>query len=248
MFPHPAKSFVLIVWSCHGSTHKMKATQLDVEPVLVLTKWAQKWLRFGWNIIVEGTPTEQIARKIMSELDQIVEEPFVYIEDHIDERARLKVLRKKLTAERSTVETEGEHEDGNGMQRKLKETIADEESVVREVLSRKVVQKIAKRQRSNFSAAVAKQAYNKFGERPMSPANVLVTRKWLHKYLEDQFKDLRTCDKNIAIDRALFLSFVPTKDFLRMRILMETKAAKDRLVDGGFGRVFQLRRGDPSVL
>lgn len=101
---------------------------------------------------------------------------------------------------------------------------------------------LAKGKRSAFSASIAKIAYNKFGERPMSEANVLVTRKWIQKYLEEpDFKDLRVCDKNLAIDRALFLSFIPTKDFQAMRITLGTSAWKNRVdANGVFGRIFRL--------
>jgi len=58
--------------------------------------------------------------------------------------------------------------------------------------------------------ALAKKAYVKFGARQVTEANVLVTRKWLNKLIEDEFKDLRTCDKALALDRATFLSFIPT--------------------------------------
>jgi len=255
----------------------------EVEPYLVLTRWAQKWLKFGWNIVIEGTPTEQIAKKILSQLDELVLEPSAYIEEHIDERIKLvRVVKKtQAIAKKASgidVQTNINGEDilktsmdngkdespsiklaskgekkasttGKGSDTKeVTEKIEYEDDVIREVVSRKITQKLAKKQRSNFSAAVAKVAYNKFGERQMTAANIMVTRKWIQKYLADTFKDLRTCDKNIAIDRALFLSFVPTEDFLKMRIIMETKAVQDRLGgDSVFGRVFQLRRGDAPL-
>ena len=219
-----------------------RCVQADEEPILVLTKWAQKWLKFGWNIVVEGSPTTQIAKRLIKEMDSVVLEPAMYVEEYVDERSRL--VKGKMTSKFSQVRTNESAEGGGDVVRTITQEVNDKEEVVREVLSRKVVQKLAKKQKSNFSAAVAKVAYNKFGERPMSPANILVTRKWLQKYLEDQFKDLRTCDKNIAIDRALFLSFVPTKDFLNMRVLMETKEMKKRTSDSSWGRIFQLRQGD----
>jgi hypothetical protein len=104
---------------------------------------------------------------------------------------------------------------------------------------------LQKGRRSLFAASIAKLAYNKFGERPMSEANVLVTRKWIQKLLEEpEYKDLRTCDKNLAIDRALFLSFVKTQSFRAMRLALTTKAWEDRNKDDGvFGKVFRLVRG-----
>jgi len=107
---------------------------------------------------------------------------------------------------------------------------------------KKVKKVLKKGLRSAFAASVAKVAYNKFGERKMTEANILVTRKWLAKYLsEDEFKDLRICDKNLAIDRALFLSFIPTKDFQAMRLATATSVWKDRTSgDSVFGRIFRL--------
>lgn len=226
----------------------MSSVQRD--QVLVLTKWAQKWLKFGWNIVLDGTPREQVASKIIKELDAVLNEPTYYIDDVVEERVRMVAVKVDLsTTARNNTKT-GDLE-GSGVERTLEEIAKSTESnnVVKQVVSRKVTQTIRKKQRSNFSAAVAKSAYNKFGERPMSAANILVTRKWLQKYLSDQFKDLRTCDKNLAIDRALFLSFVPTKDFLNMRIVMETKAMEDRMKGSTwFGRVFRLATGPSSDL
>jgi len=108
----------------------------------------------------------------------------------------------------------------------------------------KTTKRLRKGKRSCFAAALAKQAYLKFGERPMSEANILVTRKWLAKLLtEDMYKDLRTCDKTIAIDRALFLSFVPTKEFGMMKLAVASRPWEKRVLEnnsfpGFFGRVF----------
>lgn len=104
---------------------------------------------------------------------------------------------------------------------------------------------LQKGRRSNFSACIAQLAYNKFGERKMSEANILVTRKWIQKLLEEpKYKDLRICDKNIAIDRALFLSFVPTDAFRMMKLAVETKAWKDRCGNENvLGKVFRLISG-----
>jgi hypothetical protein len=109
---------------------------------------------------------------------------------------------------------------------------------------------LQKGRRSNFSACIAQLAYNKFGERKMSEANILVTRKWIQKLLEEpKYKDLRVCDKNIAIDRALFLSFVPTNAFRTMKLAVQTKAWKNRCEDEGvFGKVFRLVSGGSSAI
>nr|WRQ65356.1 tombus P33-like protein [Tolivirales sp.] len=104
---------------------------------------------------------------------------------------------------------------------------------------------LQKGRRSNFAACIAQIAYNKFGERKMSEANILVTRKWIQKLLDEpKYKDLRMCDKNLAIDRALFLSFVPTNAFRQMKLAIETPAWKDRCANENvFGKVFRLISG-----
>lgn len=113
------------------------------------------------------------------------------------------------------------------------------------------VKKVLKKgRRSNFAACIAHEAYNKFGARPMTEANVLVTRRWLQKLLaEPMYKDLRMVDRNIAIDRALFLSFVPTNDFRKMRLAVGSRAWQKRvdpkgLLGGLFGKAFMLVRED----
>jgi hypothetical protein len=109
---------------------------------------------------------------------------------------------------------------------------------------------LQKGRRSNFSACIAQLAYNKFGERKMSEANILVTRKWIQKLLDEpKYKDLRVCDKNIAIDRALFLSFVPTNAFRVMKLAVETKAWKDRCANENvFGKVFRMIGGSQDAI
>lgn len=116
------------------------------------------------------------------------------------------------------------------------------------VTKKKMVLKKGKR--TNFASSLAHIAYNKFGARPMTEANVLVTRKWLAKLLsEPEYKDLRIVDRNIAIDRALFLSFVPTNEFRQMKVVCATKAWQKRvdpkgLLGGIFGKAFMVIRDD----
>ena len=103
--------------------------------------------------------------------------------------------------------------------------------------------RIQKGGRSKFAMALAKEAYLKFGARPLTQANTLVTRKWLVKYLEGvQFKDMRTCDKIIAIDRAMFLSFVPTIVHNNMRVAAQDSAIVKMMsgVTTSFGKVFSV--------
>lgn len=121
--------------------------------------------------------------------------------------------------------------------------------VIRQETKEKTKKILAKGKRNNFAAALAHEAYLKFGARPMTEANCLVTRKWLAKLLDNngKYKDLRTVDRNIAIDRALFLSFVPTDAFRTMKLVAGSKAWEKRvdpkgLLGGIFGKAFMIVR------
>ncbi len=109
----------------------------------------------------------------------------------------------------------------------------------------KIVEKkrvrLVKGKRTSFACALAKRAYIFFGERPMSKANVGVTRRWLERELRgDKFKDLRDVDKAAAIDRATFLSFVPTKEWINTKIITTTKAFDVRCTTTSFGKIGRL--------
>lgn len=110
------------------------------------------------------------------------------------------------------------------------------------VNNEKTTRRIKKGRRTTFSMSLAKKAYVKFGARPVSEANVLVTRKWLGKLIEDEFKDLRTCDKALALDRATFLSFIPTMAWNNCKFVFNgNNAVTDRI--GGeslFSRIAHL--------
>nr|WRQ65450.1 tombus P33-like protein [Tolivirales sp.] len=189
----------------------------DSEQVVVLTRWGARWLRFAWNLVVDGTRKEVFTKAILRELDSVVDDPEDFIDGHVH------------TSKHVITNSVGE-------------------TVVGEVVRTKKV--IRKGRRSSFAAAIAHEAYNKFGARPLTEANVLVTRKWLQKLLEEKkYADLRTCDRNIAIDRALFLSFVPSDSFRAMKLAVATNAWKDRCDDSTvFGKVFRLvGRGKPAL-
>lgn len=183
---------------------------MDSEQVIVLTKWGAKWLKFAWDVAVQGGRRERVARSVLHQLDTVEQDPESYVDAHVYTSTH--VINNSV---------EGKKEVG---------------TVVR---TKKVLRK---GKRSAFAASIAQLAYNKFGERPMSEANVLVTRKWIQKLLEEKkYADLRTCDKNLAIDRALFLSFVPTNSFRAMKMAVATNAWKDRCdASTVFGKVFRL--------
>ncbi len=184
---------------------------------LVIAKWGYKWIRYAFKYIIEGGPAHQLAERLLHEFEIVNDEPDDYVE-----------IYKKVVTKRTP------REDENG-QVTFSENIHEKEN-----------RRLGKGMRSKFSMSVGKKAYNKFGQRPMSEANVIVTRKWIQKYLDEDFKDLRTCDKNLAIDRALFLSFVPTKDFNRYKLVMATAEMETRMTGlSPWGQIFRLRRDLP---
>lgn len=69
---------------------------------------------------------------------------------------------------------------------------------------------LRKRCRKHAADAYALQAYLKFGRRQKSEANVLVTRKYISDLLIET-PDMRTRDKIEIMDKAVFLSFLPSK-------------------------------------
>jgi len=174
---------------------------------IVVTSWGTRWLGRAWKLWRNGGPAGLYATQILTKLDEVEQDPEEFLEQHV-------ICETKMVIQ--TIKD-----------KKTKEFVED----VAKIQERKrVSHKLKKGQRSNFAAAVAKKAYNKFGERPYSEANVLVTRRWLQKFFEEErFKDLRTTDKNNAIDRALFLSFVPTRDFQKARIAMATRQWQQRM-------------------
>lgn len=185
---------------------------------VVLTKWGCKWIKFVYDRVVNGGPAQQFANDILKQFDEVSCDPLEYVEEHTTTYTKRIVDCTRLAS-------------------------PYEQNVVK---TKKVLKK---GRRSLFSASIAKLAYNKYGERKMSEANVLVTRRWIQKLLEEpQYSDLRTCDKNLAIDRALFLSFVPTKDFQMMRLAISTPAWEKRnAAENVFGRVFRLLRGSSDA-
>lgn len=199
------------------------------KPTIVITAWGANWIGRTWNLWRNGGPAGTYATELLNILDGVDEEPEELVETHIKEETKQVIVTKR---------------DGNGN---------FVEDVVVEQKRCRMVKKLKKGKRSVFAASVAKQAYNKFGERPYSEANVLVTRKWLQKFFDDaKFTDLRTVDKNTAIDRALFLSFVPTREFQQGRIAMATRQWQGRMdatssFKGFWTTVFGVGVVDPST-
>jgi hypothetical protein len=163
-----------------------------VEQRIVLTRWAGKWLQYAFQIAVGNTPDRVVAKRLLAEFDQCEEEAGEFVDILVDTKTRT------VMQEVSDVVTI--------------------DHVKTNVTTRRRIQK---GRRSSFAMCIAKEAYLKFGARPVSEANVLVTRKWLGKLVDDRFKDLRTCDKVLAVDRATFLSFVPTMSWNNMKFLVK---------------------------
>ena len=101
---------------------------------------------------------------------------------------------------------------------------------VERVVSRKKSTRIVKGNRSKFAGSLAQRVKVKFGNLKYVEANRIMVHRWLSKVVEEEFKDLRTCDKVLALERATFMSFVVSEDFLRYQVLFEDKIMSDRLL------------------
>ena len=103
------------------------------------------------------------------------------------------------------------------------------EPVVR-LVRRRQSMRLVKGNRSKFAGALAQRVKVKFGTMKYTEANRLVVHRWLSGLVEEEFKDLRTCDKVLALERATFMAFVVSEDFLRYKVLFESEPMKDRLL------------------
>jgi len=93
----------------------------------------------------------------------------------------------------------------------------------------KMAPRIRKRARQIGANSLALNAYLKFGKRPKSPANVIITRKYVSDLLVDN-KDLRLRDKVELMDMAVFLSFLPSETSLLCNEMERTKSYAGRFV------------------
>jgi hypothetical protein len=92
----------------------------------------------------------------------------------------------------------------------------------------KMAPRIRKRARAIGANALAMKAYLKFGRRPKSPANVIITRKYISDLLEEKV-DLRLRDKIELMDMAVFLSFIPTETVILCDQMERTFAYAQRV-------------------
>jgi hypothetical protein len=102
------------------------------------------------------------------------------------------------------------------------EPLLEEEAPKRPAITRWV-----RGRKRGLAYGLAEEAYYQFGHRPFSEANVLITRKYMRDLLKEH-KDLRPKDAAEIIDRALHLSFLPTKQLVAMSIISETYTYVDR--------------------
>lgn len=93
----------------------------------------------------------------------------------------------------------------------------------------KMVPVVRRRVRRVAANAYALQAYLKFGKRPKSEANVIITRKYISDLLAD-VPDMRIRDKIEIMDTATFLSFIPSKSSQECGAYESTNAYARRVV------------------
>jgi hypothetical protein len=180
----------------------------EEDPSVILCRWGIKWIKYVYNVTLNGTNGQQVAKILLDDMDRSTETPEELVEEHVEVK----------------------------MKYSTKNGVRSEVGVVERKRKR-----LVKGGRSKFATALAKEAYVKFGARSVSQANVLVTRKWLLKLIEERFTDLRTCDKALAIDRAVYLSFIPTMIHNNTRILVDENPIKTRIDgEGDVNRLFRL--------
>jgi hypothetical protein len=182
----------------------------DSTAVLNLSKWGWKWLNFGFRTIIGDTNERRSARRMLGAFDVCTSEPSDCLEYNPVHRDGNAVLASDLLAEVTGAEMDPQVEVVERVQQhSLVEIDNNGPKIIFDNVTR--TKRIKRGRRTKFALALAKRAYLKFGARDVSPANILVVRKWIGKMLEEPaYKDLRTCDKAIALDRATFLSFIPT--------------------------------------
>lgn len=78
-----------------------------------------------------------------------------------------------------------------------------------------------------MASALAYEAYYEFGNRDKTPANLLITRKFMRDQLME-YKDLRAQDASGIIDVALSLSFLPSRSVRETNEIIETYQFNDR--------------------
>jgi hypothetical protein len=186
------------------------STGVPVDDVIALTKWGAKWLRYAFDFAVGNGPEQVMARGLVHAFDKSTTDANEFIVDRVT---------ALTVTESSRPRSEGGWEIVPAVPKVLVENV-------------KRTTRVRKGNRSHFAMALGKRAYVKFGARPVSEANVIVTRKWLLKVIEEEFKDLRDCDKAIALDRSTFLSFIPTMSHNNYKFIFHGKNDVTRRIDG----------------
>jgi len=79
-----------------------------------------------------------------------------------------------------------------------------------------------------IAIALAGECYFKFGNRPRSEANMLISRKWMRDRMEE-VKDFRKKDAASVIDIALALSFYPSVEAREMGQHLSTAVSANRM-------------------
>jgi len=196
------------------------------QDVLALTLWGAKWLKFGFNMVVGNTPEAHFAQGLLLAFDNcnVAPEALLVLRSTslmIQEETYVAVDAKEMP-------TEGQV-DGRDLQLGANGDTLERLTRTAHHAIKKTV-RIKKGHRTTFAMTVAKRAYVKFGARPLTEANTLVVRKWIVKLIADEYKDLRVCDQALVIDRATFLSFIPTMAWNNYKFIFHGKnAVTDRV-------------------
>jgi hypothetical protein len=60
----------------------MATSGISVEDSLILTRWAGKWLKYAYNVVIGNSPVEATGKQLLSAFDALEDEPADLVEVH----------------------------------------------------------------------------------------------------------------------------------------------------------------------
>lgn len=111
----------------------------------------------------------------------------------------------------------------------VRETVVNGK-VIESTTTTKSTHKVRRGNRSLFAATLANEARVKYGPLRFTEANYIMVRKFIAKLVEENFPDLRTTDKVVALDRAAFMTLVVTEETHKMMYALDNVKRGNRIL------------------